>query len=327
VTFGQCLTAVQTEEHSWLILSHSMKCLEFLYFYLLPEDSSVADPTIPAGTPIRSRHNVNDMSSPITPRGPTISTPPTTSSDLSSSLSSEVPFDDDETFAPNPKVVELRMLRRDIDFVPVTPVKKVQVADLGLGSPFKSRGPAPSKTPTKKRKHDIESAITPSSSNSSLEDLPAAIEPRTPRREHLRGRSDVTLVNSHDVGRSSLHMPRHSQDNIPRTPTKMSRRSPVTPVRTKNPSESKLKTPGRLHTRGSSIAEATLVGNPMMNPKKVGLLSLDIGVLQSKGDGSLTTDGSGLRSTAEKTALLSNYLGNVGALVEGMKKAGAWGLE
>jgi hypothetical protein len=122
-------------------------------------------------------------------------------------------------------------------------------------------------------------------------------------------------------------MPRNSQDNTPRTPTKMSRRSPVTPVRTKNSSESKLKTPGRLHTRGSSMAEATLVGNPMMNPKKVGLLSLDIGALQSKGDGNLTTDGSGLRSTAEKTALLSNYLGNVGALVEGMKKAGAWGLE
>src|SRR5450631_3306273 len=113
-----------------------MKCLEFLYFYLLPEDSSVADPTIPDGTPIRSRHNVNDMSSPITPRGRTMPTPPTTS-ELSSSLSSDVPFDDDETFAPNPKVAELRMLRRDIDFVPVTPVKKVLVADLGLGSPFK----------------------------------------------------------------------------------------------------------------------------------------------------------------------------------------------
>jgi hypothetical protein len=65
----------------------------------------------------------------------------------------------------------------------------------------------------------------------------------------------------------------------------------------------------------------------MANPKKVGLLSLDMGTLQSKGDGDLTTNRSGLRSTAEKTALLSNYLGNVGALVEGMKKAGAWGLE
>ena len=301
-----------------------MKCLEFLYFYLLPEDSSVVDPTIPDGTPIRSRHNVDDMSSPITPRGPTVPTPLTTSS---SSLSSEIPFDDDETFAPNPKVAELRMLRRDIDFVPVTPVKKAQVADLGLGSPFKSRGPASSKTPTKKRKHDIEYAITPSSSSSSLEDVTTAIEPRTPRREHLRGRSDVTLVNSHDVGRSSLDMHRNSLDNIPRTPTKMSRRSPVTPVHTKNPSESKLKTPGRLHARGTSMTEATLVGNPMMNPKKVGLLSLDIGAPQSKGDGILTTDRSGLRSTAEKIALLSNYLGNVGALVEGMKKAGAWGLE
>jgi hypothetical protein len=303
-----------------------MKCLEFLYFYLLPEDSSVVDPTIPNGTPIRSRHNINDMSSPITPRGPTVPTPLTTS-ELSSSLSSEIPFDDDETFAPNPKVAELRMLRRDIDFVPVTPVKKTQVADLGLGSPFKSRGPASSKTPTKKRKHDIESAITPSSNSSSVEDITTAIEPRTPRREHLRGRSDVTLVNSHDVGRSSPNIPRNSQDNIPRTPTKMSRRSPVTPIHTKNPSESKLKTPGRLHTRGTSMTEATLVGNPMMNPKKVGLLSLDIGALQPKGDGTLNTDGSGLRSTVEKTALLSNYLGNVGALVEGMKKAGAWGLE
>jgi len=256
-----------------------------------------------------------------------MATPPTTSLELSSSLSSDVPFDDDETFAPNPKVAELRMLRRDIDFVPVTPVKKVQVADLGLGSPFKSRGPAPSKTPTKKRKHDIESAITPSLSSSSLEDVTTAIEPRTPRREHLRGRSDITLVNSHDVGRSSLDMPRSSEDNVLRTPTKMSRRSPVTPVNTKNPSESKLKTPGRLHTRGSSTTDATLVGNPMMKTKKIGLLSLDIGALQSKGNGNLTADGSGLRSTAEKTALLSNYLGNVGALVEGMKKAGAWGLE
>lgn len=302
-----------------------MKCLEFLYFYLLPEDSSFADPTIPDDTPICSHHKVNDMSSPVTPRGPTMHTPPTTSSELSSSLSSDIPFDEDETFAPNPKVAELRMLRRDIEFVPVTPVKKVRMADLGLGGPFKSRGP--SKTPTKKREHNTESGITPSSSSSSLEDVTTAIEPRTPRREHLRGRSDITLVNSHDVGSSSLDMPRSYQDNIPRTPTKMSRHSPVTPVDTKNPSESKLKTPGRLHTRGSSMTEATLVGNPIKNPKKIGLLSLDIGALQSQADEKLTTDGSGLRSTAEKTALLGNYLGNVGALVEGMKKAGAWGLE
>ena len=270
-----------------------MKCLEFLYFYLLPENTSPSQ---------------------IDDRSPNLAW--TTPSDLSSSLSSDVSFEADETFAPNPKVAELRMLRRDIDFVPVTPTKKMQVANLGIGSPLRARAPS---TPSRKRRHDSTSGISPSSSNSSLNGVSSPVaEPRTPRREHVRGRSDATLVNSQDGSRRSIDSDRSSQEDISRTP----RYSPLTPVRPRI--ETNIKTPSRLHTRGNSMAEATLVGNPLGTPKKIRLLLSDDGPLLK---GELTSDGSRLRSTEEKTALLSNYLGNVGALVEGMKKAGAWGLE
>lgn len=284
-----------------------MKCLEFLYFYLLPEDSDAVYPD--------SNDQFDETDGSSTPREPTwlaISTPPTTSPSLSSSLSSNASFKPDGTFAPNPKVAELKMLRRDIDFVPATPTKKEQVANLGIGSPLSARGLyTPSTTPSKRR------GTTLSSSGSSLDSgMESPAEPRTPRREyHVRGRSDVTLVNVHEEDRRSSYSSRSSQEEIPRTPIKASKYSPVTP---------KLKTPSRLHTRGTSMA-STLVGSPIVSrsddarsTKKARSRS------QLKGGGD---DGNQIRSTEEKTAMLGNYLGNVAALVEGMKKAGAWGLE
>ena len=263
-----------------------------------------------------SGHDIHDAAPMATPKSPATLASPVTSPELSPSSS----FEEDGTFLPNPKVAELRMLRRDIDFVPATPVKKVKAAESGLGSPSKPQESlVPSDIPTKKRKHETESAMTPSSKDSSLGDAVAPVKPSTRRREHLRGRSDVTQVSFCESGHSSQH-------NVLNTPTKASRRSPVTPVQPKNQPEGKLKTPSRLHTRGSSMIDATLVGNPVVNSKKLQPLFVDMGLEPAKG-GQLTADRNRVRSTAEKTALLGNYLGNVGALVEGMKKAGAWGLE
>lgn len=299
-----------------------MKCLEFLYFYLLPEDDGTTR-VGQRGSPDSQPNTASDGSPPMKPAQTAISTPSIALPCLSLSTSSDVPFDADETFAPNPKVAELRMLRRDIDFVPVTPTKSAQIANLGIGSPFIAREPStPSKTSTKRRRQENNSGISPSPSRSSLDDLASPLEPRTPRREHVRGRSDITLV---DGGRHSVESDRSSHESVPSTPVRVSKHSPATPT------HPKLKTSRRLHTRGSSMAEATLVGNPMLPDgtpisKKVRLLP-EGGLLQFEGGGDRVADSNRLRSTAEKTALLSNYLGNVGALVEGMKRAGAWGLE
>jgi hypothetical protein len=74
------------------------------------------------------------------------------------------------------------------------------------------------------------------------------------------------------------------------------------------------------------MADATLIGNPMEGLVDTSAWPKANEELLSKGIVGKGFSGNRVRSTAEKTALLGNYLGNVGALVEGMKNAGAWGL-
>jgi hypothetical protein len=293
-----------------------MKCLEFLYFYLLPED------TTPVGASAKSSSTstILDHLSRAPPSSPTKRTPPQTLSHLVSDDSS-----DDEHYAPNPKVHELRMLKNELDFVPSTPNKKSQVNQLGMGSPMKVRGPSSPRTPSKRKRGDLETnSIT--SSNSS--DLPIIREPvpelRTPQREHRRGQSEATLFSMRDSSHSSLDLMSE------KTPSKHGRLKLNTPIKRSKTEESVdpgwVRTPGRLHTRGSSMADATLIGNPMEGLVDNSAWPKANEDLLSKGIVGKGFSGNRVRSTAEKTALLGNYLGNVGALVEGMKNVGAWGL-
>lgn len=294
-----------------------MKCLEFLYFYLLPEDVFSLD------APNVDIPNSNILDTPSKPPSHTPlrkevspQTPPRSVSDDSS---------DEEHYAPNPKVQELRMLKKELDFVPSTPSKKSQVGHLGIGSPARARGPPSPATPSRRKRGDSETNfVTPSKSA----DIPIIreplIEPRTPKREHRRGQSEATLFSLRDSSHSSLDLTNE------RTPSKLVKSKPITPIKRSRTEESVnpglVKTPSRLHTRGGSLADATLIGNPMDALMEGATWSkIDEGLL-SKGLQGKGLPRNRVRSTAEKTTLLGNYLGNVGALVEGMKKAGAWGL-
>ncbi|KIJ37447.1 hypothetical protein M422DRAFT_33770 [Sphaerobolus stellatus SS14] len=102
-----------------------IKCLEFLYFYLLDETGDIPAMNLKTGTPIIRSSSEEGFS------------PQKSSSAISRSPSSpEVPR------TPR-KPRNLGLLRKEpLDFVPITP-KKAQVARLGVGTPRKSLGRTP----------------------------------------------------------------------------------------------------------------------------------------------------------------------------------------
>lgn len=117
-----------------------MKCLEFLYWYLLPEDtppsrnSSAPTPSLPGSPTKRST---------VVPLQPTSSWP-------SSAPMPPPPIPSTPPRSPT-KPTRSGLLRRELDFVPTTP-KKVQVSKLGVGTPRASRVTAsPSGSPVKRR--------------------------------------------------------------------------------------------------------------------------------------------------------------------------------
>ncbi|CAG7848626.1 SubName: Full=Uncharacterized protein {ECO:0000313/EMBL:CCA70465.1} [Serendipita indica DSM 11827] len=248
-----------------------MKCLEFLYFYLLPEEDPLS---------VEGQQAI----------------------DLSASQGSQTASDtSDDEFAPNPKVAELRLLRNDIDFTPATPIKQKKRPVIG-GVP----------TPNLSSKHRHGTHDDGSFSN-----------PLSRDHGHARGTSEVTLVPSSSSG--SLI---ESGDDTPRTPIKLLRahRSGASKESDSEGSLDRVQTPQRRHLREASYADNTLVNNPFdeRTPKPARQKmpfpsSLPPTNVTRKGEKMLLT-------TDEKTQLLAKHLGNVHALVAGMKHTGIWGL-
>lgn len=378
-----------------MTLLFRIKCLEFLYFYLLPEEVSTisganADQALcpQKSTPVdaglqTSRDTVfNTLSgatmidcgySPLPPPPVSMITITPASSDESVASSTSP---DSRPFVPNPKIHELRLLTKDLDFTPSTPTKKrQQIADLGVGTPH---------TPNRKTKGAVSDHNTPSKLDSNFAagkiNIPSDMEPGTLSRRQEMHKALSTGNNqelTHDLTSSSLMdfgvfvtpNPMYQGGNVifpsesgscaggtssdrstgsagtidltwgpPRrandigTPSRRGERhlrhtGPVaaggTPMRK---TKSEVHPPSRhMHSK----SEASMLGSGAKSVLMVRSQSVnEIGPMAPAPiDGiNIGPRGRTIKSTREKKELLGTCLGNVDALVEGMKKAGAWGL-
>ena len=327
-----------------------MKCLEFLYFYLLDEtntpsslsDAALVTPTggsapvaIPnllaspvnlnasSGTSTRSFTYTTDLSdSPSSSYSSTSSTWDTkTTSSIDSCESSAYAtscssdsFDDYLTpvesssppaakgSVPVPKTSRLvmsssnaqprslLMLHKDVDFIPSTP-KKAQITKLGVGVPRTSnlaRTSSKLSTTQDPRKERAEREVFASRTNKV--DTPAQM------RSHQRMHSSQSLE-------TPVKIPSHLVASNLGTPMSSSK--------TSSPPHSPPLVP---------------VSRPFQKGHRRGQSSIDTqGLFISVSTGLPLTD-NGTRSMEEKKEILGGLLGNVDALVDGVRKAGIWGL-
>ncbi|CAL1700051.1 unnamed protein product [Somion occarium] len=269
-----------------------MKCLEFLYFYLLDETNA---PLPPATSTISSPKAASPIAIPTAPNSPAnLSTRSTIgSTELSDSPSSSYSSASDITTAsnstyatsfssssfngssspvesnsppksasvipglkPSPRIITpaypRSMLRKDIDFVPITP-KKAQISKLGVGTP---------RLPSKQRE-----ALTPRTNQD---------DSRTHRRT------------------DSVQTPRKPSSRL--SPVNLGLLSPPTS-----------KTSG--FQKGHRRAQSSIDTQMPLQPPAFAL-----------------PRPSGARTMEEKKEILGGMLGNVDALVDGVRKAGIWGL-
>lgn len=307
-----------------------MKCLEFLYFYLLPEDGSgpanprcTSSPTRPqridtsfsyAGVPAPSK---SVPGSPVHHSGAKVPIPlGLTASSPELSLDSEVrspgmtrpeftsPQLPKRPTTPDQRSAALQLLKQEIEYEPVSP-KKAQVAKLGVGTPAKFRKDS---NTLARRGTPVD---TPTSTPSKL--LFPSFAPNTPAKKKLVGssrlaetkrRSDSEDVKplGNDVLRKKIHSKCASVSTI--EPLSRSNSGHVFDESTNTPMSARVVPPAS----PTKTPKAGLKGNwPSNHPFSQ----------QNKPR---------IRSTEEKKELLGNWLGNVDALVEGVQKAGVWGL-
>ncbi|KAG8890509.1 hypothetical protein FRB98_007856 [Tulasnella sp. 332] len=315
-----------------------MKCLEFLYFYLLPEDGSTLganrctsspirpppiDALISKGSPSRSvpaspvhRQFQVVQSMPVDDAGmlplpsEVLDTGDATSNgDNSPQHTPQTPPRSTATVpapvpaSPDRKAAALQMLRKEIDFEPVSP-KKAQVAGLGVGTPGKARIPSskavsgggirasgqelggtklvfPSftpATPARKRTQLMKSVEIKEKEDfpirkGSAASSPSKRPPRTAKGEGLFKSNSNSSILSETTNRSRSP----SRPSTPASPTKSSK-----------------------YLSGGSNWPSDYPYGHQQKPR--------------------------MRSTEEKKELLGTWLGNVDALVDGVQKAGVWGL-
>ena len=302
---------------------------------------------------------------PLPPVSMVTITPASSDEFMASSTSSK-----GQPFAPNPKIHELRLLTKDLDFTPSTPVKKrQQIAALGVGTPF---------TPKRKTNGAVSDHNTPSRFNSNFAARKAGassdVEPKTPSQRQDRHAAKGNAQNMDlacDPSSSSLMdfgvfltpNPKYQGRNVifpsesgssaggtssdgstgtidftwdlPRrvkgvgTPSKRGGRYLHTGLATAGgtpmtKAKSEVHSPSR-HSHSKS--EANTAGNGARSVLMIRSQSVDeTGLTAPTQANGSRPQGRRVKSTQEKKELLGNCLGNVDALVEGMKKAGAWGL-
>ncbi|KAG9015854.1 hypothetical protein FRB93_012419 [Tulasnella sp. JGI-2019a] len=311
-----------------------MKCLEFLYFYLLPEDGSTPGAGRCASSPMRSPPPDSDLfkgspsrsvpASPVHKQFPVVQLmaidvtrmrPPT----LGSADRRETSSGDNSTqtpqtsprgkglkltlapTSPGKKSATLQMLQKDIDFVPVSP-KKVQVAGLGVGTPGKLR--LPSSKPT--------SGTTARPSGQEVGGTKLvfpSFTPPTPARKRTQLTKSVDLKEEEVPAR---------KDSTASSPAK------------RHPRITKGDGSTKSHTRNNSILSETTnmsssrPSTPASPTKTSKYLSSGSNWPSDYPYGQQQKPR--IRSTEEKKELLGTWLGNVDALVDGVQKAGVWGL-
>lgn len=80
------------------------------------------------------------------------------------------------------------------------------------------------------------------------------------------------------------------------------------------------------HTSGKSISRSRLGSGSEEDVQRRVLSSMDGNVAAAPCDSTKSCEQGKTRTTEEKKELLGTMLGNVDALVEGVRKAGIWGL-
>lgn len=247
------------------------------------------------------------------------------------------------------------MLRREVDFVPQSPDpkrKKQQIAGLGVGKP---RGPSSMREDSVGEEKTgviglgivsdvvVESVDLPTKMSKPAGERTSSnpfVAP-TPQQRDSSSPTPVALSSS---------PPRHSRPPRSRSPSKgASGSSPFAPS-SDTPPPSVPSLPHRRHhsrspSKGNDVDSPTPV--PRSPTKKTSPFPLALPssptksrraspaytptsptkVTSGAGTSSRTAKaGSMTRTTAEKKEMLGAWLGNVDALVEGVQKAGVWGL-
>ena len=285
-----------------LKVTSRIKCIEFLYFYLLPEDEAFPD-----------KLNLE------IPQTPSLPGKDRQDADISLPWSTTTSSSEDQSFSlPNPahspKAAQQNraFLRGELDFVPATPRKKV--ARIGVGSP---RVPALPKTPsrpsfgvrspirrpsnvvsTMKGKlvtgsGDVPDSPTKPRSIASALSLPPPVQ--TPRR----GKENGSPVRRRPTDRSTRQISRQASSATTLVSTSPTGLGPA--------------------TRDVSWAESTTLGRMPRGAQWEADPFIDKFAKRSAASPRIKT-------TAEKKELLGTWLGNVDALVEGVQRTGVWGL-
>ena len=235
----------------------------------------------------------------------------------------------------------LLILKKEVDYVPQSP-KKPQLSHLGRG-PSGLRPKAPSErsqpgTPASslrvRRPRDPLSSSTstdtdggePRKQSSTI--VPSSA-PRTPRPRtsltsgHGRGLSVSSISSVSSTGSTSTpsHSPSSSRaDLAPRAPTPARGAGLKAKDLLDTPKSAVPASSSKLHRRTQSLADFA-VDSPRTDLKG-GPRSASSPTASSL----VRTGVTGPRTMAEKKEILGTMLGNVDALVEGVKKAGVWGL-
>ncbi|RPD67524.1 hypothetical protein L226DRAFT_550002 [Lentinus tigrinus ALCF2SS1-7] len=365
-----------------------MKCLEFLYFYLLdetasPETASTASDALlsaPDATLARTPSSSNLSLSTTSQSG--YSTSPSSRSSSSSSAFSVLSTSTAATsaslydpppstnpepskLAPNPSGLapksvipglvpshravtpptggasasalgrgqprSLLILKKEVDYVPLSP-KKPQLSHLGRGPSGlrpklgersnlvpKSRGAVLSSEDT-----EGEESGKSTSTNNSTGGGGVRSRVGTGLSSHSRGLSVSSISSASSACSSSP-----GRSDVPKTPGRERTKSKDPHSLLQSPTQSSFETPkasSKLHRRTQSLADFLSSESPGL-----GMESSPV-----KGGGprsaSTPTGASGVgakkgpRTMQEKKEILGTMLGNVDALVEGVKKAGVWGL-
>ncbi len=270
--------------------------MEFLYFYLLPENrhphpssqeegyfasgpASPSKPRAPADIPLPP--------SPTKPRAVTLfdrnplSTQrksSTKATDLQNpSHKGSIRSDATERGHPN-----LAILRRDVDFVPLSPKKK-QIVKLGIGTP-KTTGSG---------------RLRPTSEASDGERSPTKLSVPQLRRSSPLAQNEVS---------SSKQIFSITPNAFESRKLAASALSDEQGSTGSSPKKTKLIDGSNTHHRPITPTPSSPIKNKRSTTHNE------------------TSKGDLIRSTEEKKLLLSTWLGNVDALVEGVQRAGVWGL-
>ncbi|KAF9450176.1 hypothetical protein P691DRAFT_665953 [Macrolepiota fuliginosa MF-IS2] len=247
-----------------------MKCLEFLYFYLLDE-------TAPTDISLGQR-----------------------------STSTSSTFSNSTSYPGTPSHPRLRLSKPSLNPTPLRPLSRH-----GSGSSELSSSSSSSRSTSGSSIHSftsissVSTPITPAPSKSPSPEKPVRLSQlQSISKMPLHTPPSTLKFASSQPQRNIMMMLKKEVDYEPLSPKK-----PGFPTGLSTPSRPRAQTHGQLYTPSRSYTHTSQ-------------LSMSVGDAELRGDG----DNGKRKTTEEKKQLLGTMLGNVDALVEGVRKAGIWGL-